>query len=133
MFDIEYALEADDPIIEWEITAHKDINGINHIVGQVVLKPEYHGKEDEVIEFITKKYDLEAVKVYDAFESSEVTGKRDFQKLKSDKDDYYAPINDEFFYRISYPTDSEPVREIVFRNEARKEKESGKKLNKTFK
>ena len=113
LFDIEYALESSDPVIEWEITAHK-MNESNYaIVGQVVLKPEWLGREVEVIEQMTKKYNLDAIKIYDAFESSEVTGKRDFKKLKSDIYDYYSPYDDDNLLKISYPIGEEPVKEIV--------------------
>lgn len=127
LFDIEYSLEAIDPVIEWEITAHSDKDGNNYIVGQVVPKNEYIGREDEVIEWICKKYNLDAVKVYDHFDSSEVTGKRDFKKLKADKDDYYAPLNDEYFCKISFPIDGSPIRDIVRKEDVRSQvKQAGK-------
>lgn len=90
LFDIEYSLETIDPVIEWEITAHK----VNHgyaIVGQVVLKPEYLNKRAEVVHYLCKKYSLNAVKFYDSFEISDVTGKRDYQKLQQDKTGYWIP------------------------------------------
>lgn len=113
LFDIEYSLESSDPVIEWEITAHKDKYGNNYIVGQIVPKNEYIGREDEVIEFLCKKYKLDAVKIYDAFESSEVTGKRDFQRLCEDKKDYYALYDDKHFFKIDFPVDGVPVKRIV--------------------
>lgn len=112
LFDIEYSLESTDPIIEWEITAHKT-NKEYSIVGQVVLKPEMIGNESEIIEQITKKYHLDALKIYDKFESSEVTGKRDFEKLKKDIYDYYAPYDEENLLKITYPINEEPIVEIV--------------------
>lgn len=112
LFDIEYSLESTDPIIEWEITAHKT-NKEYSIVGQVVLKPEMIGNEAEIIEQITKKYHLDALKIYDKFESSEVTGKRDFEKLKKDIYDYYAPYDEENLLKITYPINEEPMVEIV--------------------
>ena len=112
LFDIEYSLESTDPIIEWEITAHKT-NKEYSIVGQVVLKPEMIGNEAEIIEQITKKYHLDALKIYDKFESSEVTGKRDFEKLKKDIYDYYAPYDEENLLKITYPINEEPIVEIV--------------------
>ena len=89
LFDIEYSLEFDDPVIEWEITAHKTDKD-TFVVGQVVLKKEYRTKQEEAIKLLCKKYNLKAVKVYEKFELSDVTGKRDFQKLKSDKTGYFA-------------------------------------------
>ena len=120
LFDIEYSLEATDPIIEWEISAHKDKTGKNYIVGQVVPKPEYIGREDEVIEFMCKKYNLDAVKIYEKFESSEVTGKRDFQKLKSDKEGYYCPSDNDELYKIDFIEQDFPVKSLVNKAKIRK-------------
>ena len=40
LFDIEYSLDIEDPVIEWEISAFK--NGTKHdIVAQIIMKPEY--------------------------------------------------------------------------------------------
>lgn len=93
LFDIEYSLDLDDPVIEWEITAHETRKG-TFVVGQVVPKKEYIDKKEEVVTYLCKKYQLDAVKIYDKFENSDVTGKRDFQKLKDDKVGYYAPCED---------------------------------------
>ena len=71
------------------------------------------GNEAEIIEQITKKYHLDALKIYDKFESSEVTGKRDFEKLKKDIYDYYAPYDEENLLKITYPINEEPIVEIV--------------------
>lgn len=90
LFDIEYSLEADDPIIEWEISAFKDSENNDYIVGQVVLKNEYIGQEEYVIKHLIDKYHLFAIKIYDKFESSEVTGKRDYKLLKSDYEGYLS-------------------------------------------
>lgn len=120
LFDIEYSLEACDPVIEWEVTAHKDKNGKNHIVGQVVPKKAYIGREDEIIEYMCKKYNLDAVKIYDKFESSEVTGKRDFEKLKNDKVNYYCPVNTENMYEIDFLENEIPQKRLVKRNSIRK-------------
>ena len=89
LFDIEYSLESNDPVVEWEITAHATDSG-TYVVGQVVLKEEYRDKPKEVIEMLCKKYNLDSVKIYEKFESSEVTGKRDYQLLKDDKEGYYC-------------------------------------------
>lgn len=113
LFDIEYSLDSTDPIIEWEITAHKIKGNKYAIVGQVVLKPEYIGSEPDIIEELTSKYNLNAIKIYDTFESSEVTGKRDFKKLKSDIYDYYAPYDDDHLLKISYPIGEAPIEEII--------------------
>ena len=101
LFDIEYSLEMTDPVIEWEITAHQTNDGIS-VVGQVVLNPEYKQSKAEVVEFLCAKYDLDAVKFYDSFENSDVTGKRDFQKLKQDKCGYYAPCDESNLFKISF-------------------------------
>lgn len=101
LFDIEYSLDVNDPVIEWEITAHSTNEG-TFVVGQAVLKPESHMPLPEIIELLCEKYRLDAVKIYEKFENSDVTGKRDLLKLKADKDGYYAPCDNEHLYQISY-------------------------------
>ena len=101
LFDIEYALETTDPVIEWEISAHETEEGFA-VVGQVVLKKEYRKKQAEAIEYLCKKYDLDAVKLYDSFDTSDVTGKRDYQKLKADKSGYYAPCDSDSLWLVEY-------------------------------
>lgn len=103
LFDIEYALESTDPVIEWEITAHQT-NQHNAIVGQVVLKPEYRNKKADVVHFLCRKYNLDAIKFYDSFDVSDVTGKRDYQKLKQDKRDYFAPTDNGSIRSINFPS-----------------------------
>lgn len=101
LFDIEYSLDINDPIIEWEITAH-DTNEGSFVVGQAVLKMNSHMALDEVVELLCGKYHLDAVKFYEKFENSDVTGKRDILKLKADKEGYYAPCDNNHLYQISY-------------------------------
>lgn len=101
LFDIEYSLNIDDPVLEWEITAHKTAKK-TFVVGQVVLKKECRNGQEEAIKLLCKKYHLDAVKVYDKFELSDVTGKRDFQKLKADKSDYYALRDDDTLFKVSF-------------------------------
>lgn len=101
LFDIEYSLELEDPVIEWEITAHETNEG-TFVVGQVVLKKEYRDRQEEAIKLLCKKYNLYAVKVYDKFELSDVTGKRDFQKLKADKTGYFALFAGDKLCEISF-------------------------------
>lgn len=84
-------MDADDPVIEWEITAH-DTEEKTYVVGQVVLKNEYRDRVQEVVELLCKKYNLDSIKIYEKFESSEVTGKRDYQLLKNDTEEYYCVV-----------------------------------------
>lgn len=100
LFDIEYALETSDPVVEWEISAHSTDVG-TYVVGQVVLKDEYKNKVKEVIEELCRKYNLDSIKIYEKFESSEVTGKRDYQLLKDDKDGYLKVVDGELV-NVSY-------------------------------
>ena len=130
LFDIEYSLESIDPVIEWEITAHQDKNGKNYIVGQVVPKNECIGEEDMIVEYMCHKYHLDAIKIYDKFESSEVTGKRDFKKLKADKVGYFAPLDNEHFYQINYPEDGLPVKSIVEKKSITKPQKAFQKVKK---
>ena len=92
LFDIEYSLDANDPVIEWEITAHHTEEK-EYVVGQVVLKNDYKGSIPEVVELLCKKYNLDSIKIYEKFESSEVTGKRDYQLLKEDTEGYYSIVD----------------------------------------
>ncbi len=101
LFDIEYALEMDDPVMEWEITAHETETG-TFVVGQVVLKNEYKDRQRDAVKLLCEKYGLHAVKFYEKFENSDVTGKRDFRKLKSDKTGYYTLDDEDNLYEISF-------------------------------
>jgi len=106
LFDTEYALSIDDPVIEWEITSFQKEKGEYLKVAQVILKPEFIGKETEAIKYLCQKYDIEGVKIYDEFEVSEVTGKRDYQLLKSDKKGYYYPYDNKSMIRIDFDGDN---------------------------
>ncbi len=101
LFDIEYSVEASDPVVEWEITAFKTTEG-HDIVGQVVVKKEYIGKEEEVIRFLCAKYKLDGIKIYDQFTTGEVTGKRDYLLLKNDRTNYFCPAGPEYLYKKTY-------------------------------
>ncbi len=101
LFDIEYSLEVEDPVIEWEITAHKTANGYE-VVGQIVPKPEVTDNKVEVVHLLCEKYGLDAIKFYDSFEISDVTGKRDYQKLKEDKEGYLKPIGSNDIQIVNY-------------------------------
>jgi acyl-coenzyme A synthetase/AMP-(fatty) acid ligase len=90
LFDIEYSLSLDDSIIEWEITAFPTKTGKTDVVAQVVLKKNFIGEEESIVKYICEKYKLDGVKFYDEFETSEVTGKRDYQLLKHDYEGYYS-------------------------------------------
>ena len=108
MFDIEYSLESNDPVIEWEITAFKTDKKYA-VVGQVVLKEEYKNKVPYVVRHLCSKYHLDAIKIYDSFENSDVTGKRDFKLLKSDFNGYIAPKNETEFYLVNYVPGEKPA------------------------
>ena len=101
LFDIEYSLDVNDPVIEWEITAFDTNEGVA-VVGQVVLKNDCKLPVSKVVELLCEKYHLDAIKIYDKFENSDVTGKRDFQKLKNDKSGYFAPCDDNHLYAVSF-------------------------------
>lgn len=101
LFDIEYSLDINDPVIEWEITSHKTKTE-THVVGQVVLKKDYFNKKEEVVHYLCKKYGLNAVKFYEKFEISDVTGKRDYQKLKNDKEGYFVPVGETEILEVSF-------------------------------
>lgn len=113
LFDIEYSLSEDDPIIEWEITAFKVNGKKTEVVAQVVLKKEYVGKEAELIEYICEKFNLDGVKFYDSFETSEVTGKRNYQLLKHDYEGYYSPLNETQLIYKNYSEDGHLAESVI--------------------
>jgi len=101
LFDIEYSLKVSDPIIEWEISAIERKGG-TVLVAQVVLKPEYVNKKTFVVEHLCKKYNLDAVKIYDSFPISDITGKRDFKVLKADREGYLVPCGGHELVCVNY-------------------------------
>ncbi len=111
LFDIEYSLEEDDPVLEWEISAHETEQG-NFVVGQVILKKQYTNRFPEVVEFLCQKYHLFAIKAYDHFETSEVTGKRDYKLLKDDKSGYYSPCDQTSMYQTSFENKTLTCRKV---------------------
>lgn len=115
LFDIEYALSLEDPVIEWEISAFKTASGKYDVLGQVVLKHELKGKEAEAIKYLCEKYKLDGIKLYDRFLTSEVTGKRDYQLLKEDRDGYYSPYSTTRMVRKTY-LDSGEIRSVIIKN-----------------
>lgn len=119
LFDIENKINEQDPMAEWEITYNTDGEGDNHIVAQVVLKDEYVGREAEAISLICERYpEVEAVKIFDKFGSSQVTGKRDIQKLKAYRIGYYAAKGGAL-YKIDYVSDGVPSVTHVKKSEIR--------------
>ena len=66
------------------------------------------------------KYKLDAAKIYDKFESSEVTGKRDFEGLKADLDGFYSPYNENELMKIDFAKDNDPVKTLVKKENVRK-------------
>ena len=116
LFDIEYELSIDDPVLEWEISAFETDKGFAK-VAQIVMKPEFIGKESEVIEYLCKKYNLDGVKIYDSFKTSEVTGKRDYQGLKKDRFDYYQSYDENNLMKITFVDKQQPITEIVAKTE----------------
>ena len=101
LFDIEYALELDDPVLEWEISAHETEDG-SFVVGQIVLKSVAQGELPALVERLCEKYRLDAVKFYPKFEISEITGKRNYQLLQDDKSGYFAPCDRRHLYAVSF-------------------------------
>ncbi len=111
LFDTEYALSSDDPVIEWEITAFKT-NTKYVKVAQVILKKDFIGNEYSAICYLCKKYDLDSVKLFKSFPTSEVTGKRNYQLIKSQRSGYYAPCTESQVYEIDYIENDIPLRRI---------------------
>lgn len=113
LFDIEYSLDKEDPVLEWEITAFSIGGGSYAKVAQAVLKNDYSGNKSDIVNLLCSKYLIDAVKFYDYFETSEVTGKRDYQILKNDRMGYYAPCDENRLYRIDFSIDSAPAKQVI--------------------
>ena len=111
LFDIEYSLDVEDPVIEWEITAHSTKDG-TFVVGQVVLRKDCQTALSEIVESLCNKYHLDAIKFYEQFDDSDVTGKRDVQKLRADKKGYYAPLDDVSLYQLSF-SDGKITKRVI--------------------
>lgn len=116
LFDIENQITEDDPMSEWEISSVTDGEGVNHIVAQVVLKTDALKHKKRAIRQIVTEYDVEAVKIFDMFGSSEVTGKRDIQKLRSYKLGYYTYKRDELC-KVDYVNDHPPIYSLIDEDE----------------
>lgn len=116
LFDIEYSLDESDPVIEWEITAHRTDTG-HEVVGQVILKGNIPDSKATIVEYLCTKYHLDGIKIYDSFENSDVTGKRDFKKLKEDCEGFYAPCDNVYLYKISYTDGKKSTKQKVLKTD----------------
>lgn len=110
LFLIEYTLDENDPIIEWEINAFKKENGKHDVVAQIVADPNCDMAKAELVEHICNKYDVNAVKFYTEFETGEVTGKRDYLLLSHDYEGYYTPCDEENLYLVNYSENGTTTR-----------------------
>ena len=113
LFMIEYSLDENDPILEWEISAFKNDRGGHDVVGQIILERNCIIPKAELVEIFCKKYSLNAVKFYTEFELGEVTSKRDYILLAHDYEGYYAPCNRENLYFINYSEDGTVTKHII--------------------
>ncbi len=102
LFDIEYSLDSNGPIKEWEISKFKDETNNDRVVAQIVLKDNVLLLKSEIVNYVCSKYGVSAVKFYDAFTSSQVTGKRKYAELAADNEGYYAPFNEDNLMYIDY-------------------------------
>ncbi|MDO4617675.1 MAG: class I adenylate-forming enzyme family protein [Lachnospiraceae bacterium] len=118
LFDTEYALDPEDPINQWEITAFKVEDGMHEVVAQIVLKNGCDRDKAELVSYICKKYGVHAVKYYDEFELGEVTGKRDYLLLLQDYEGYYSPCDDTHLYKVTYSEDGTTSRKKISNEEA---------------
>jgi hypothetical protein len=107
---IEYSLDKDDPILEWEISAFKNERGTYDVVGQIILDPECKTPKNELVDYFCKKYKLDAVKFYQEFELGEVTSKRDYVLLAHDYKGYAAPCDENHHYLVNYSEDGTTER-----------------------
>ena len=113
LFQKEYSLDPEDPVVEWEITAFPVGKNHHHVVGQIILRPGTTQTNTELINYLCKKYELDAVKFYPEFELGEVTGKRDYLLLLHDYVGYYAPCDENHVKLINYSDRKTYTEEIV--------------------
>lgn len=117
LFMIEYSLDENDPILEWEISAFKNDKGGHDVVGQIILERDCTTPKAELVEFFCEKYNLSAIKFYTEFELGEVTSKRDYILLAHDYEGYYMPCDKENLYFVNYSEDGTMTRKIVSKDE----------------
>ena len=113
LFQIEYSLDREDPILEWEISAFKNECGGYDVVGQIILDPNCKTPKNELVDYFCKKYNLAAVKFYQEFELGEITNKRDFVLLAHDYKGYVSPCDENHHYLVNYSEDGKTVRQKV--------------------
>ena len=110
LFEIESSLDENDPISEWEISAFKNDRGGHDIVGQIILDPDRAEPTPELVDYICRKYNLDAVKFYNEFEIGEITAKRDYILLTHDYNGYYAPCSKNHMMLINYSENGDTVK-----------------------
>ena len=113
LFQIEYSLDENDPILEWEISAFKNECGGYDVVGQIILDPDCTTPQNELVDYFCKKYKLDAVKFYQEFEMGELTSKRDFVLLAHDYKGYISPCDENHHYMVNYSEDGTTTRKKV--------------------
>ena len=113
LFQIEYSLDENDPLLEWEISAFKNECGGYDVVGQIILDPDCTTPQNELVDYFCKKYKLDAVKFYQEFEMGEITSKRDFVLLAHDYKGYISPCDENHHYMVNYSEDGTTTRKKV--------------------
>ena len=113
LFQIEYSLDENDPILEWEISAFKNECGGHDVVGQIILDPNCTTPKNELVDYFCKKYKLDAIKFYQEFELGEITSKRDFVLLAHDYKGYVSPCDESHHYLVDYSEDGTTTRRKV--------------------
>ncbi|KIR02564.1 AMP-dependent synthetase and ligase [Lachnospiraceae bacterium TWA4] len=121
LFDIEYSLDPDGPIHQWEITAFKVDESKHNVVAQVVLKNSFDGDKADLVSRICEEYGVDAVKYYEEFELGEVTGKRDYLLLLHDYEGYFAPCDENHLYKVTYSENGTMTRTKITKDEAKKQ------------
>lgn len=117
LFLKEYSLDHADPVVEWEITAFEVENGEHHVVGQIVPRKDLGMSKAEFVEYMCKKYELNAIKFYPEFQLGETTGKRDFLLLLHDFDGYLAPCDEEHLYLVTYSAGRMHMKEKILKSD----------------
>ena len=114
-FNKRNLLDFNDPIYEWEISSFfiREENR-HHIVGQIILKENIKEKNSDLIKKFCRKYKLDAVKFYNVFYKNQITEKRDFTRIRNDRNNYYAPSDEnEFLYKFIYRKEGDYQKEKI--------------------
>lgn len=114
LFDIENFVYQDDAIKEAEVVKYETEDGSYVPAVHMVLKPEYKGREAEVINRVQTKceallgqYEIPAgYKVRDCFGTNPASAKRDYLSLLEERDGFYRVNAQGYLEEVTFPKSS---------------------------